>query len=148
MQGAGAGQEEQVAMVDFKIEDDLSEAEEKLFRRCFDNVDDLCGQDLVDGNADESEIDRRRDGRISVMKLKKLISRLEDSENILYMGPCVQQMDQKAKRNLVKETLNEIDTNNDGCISYEEYKIFVGKMKRVGRGQTLATYESRYEQRK
>ena len=118
-----------------------------------DQVDDLCGDDKVDGaEAEEannlldrkestnSMVDKRRDGKISVVKLQKIISRLEDDENPLYMGPAVKRMDQKSKRDIVHSTLNEIDKNQDGYICYEEFKMFVAKVRR---SQIMSTQKSR-----
>ena len=152
----------------------LDELEDKLYRRCFDKVtcsigrkskfrifhvdhfkvDDLCGDDKVDGEEEEeantligrkesstSMVDKKRDGKISVVKLQKIISRLEDHENPLYLGPVVNRMDQKSKRDMVKNTLNEIDKNQDGYICYEEFKQFVAKVRR---SQILSTQKSRY----
>ena len=149
----------------------LNELEDKLYRRCFDKVtcsvqwksyfqdnhfkvDDLCGDDKVDGEEEEeantlmgrkesstSMVDKKRDGKISVVKLQKIISRLEDHENPLYLGPVVNRMDQKSKRDMVKNTLNEIDKNQDGYICYEEFKQFVAKVRR---SQILSTQKSRY----
>ena len=84
--------------------------------------------------------DKKRDGKISVVKLQKIISRLEDHENPLYMGPVVKRMDQQSKREIVKNTLNEIDKNKDGYICYEEFKIFVAKVRR---SQIMSTQKSR-----
>ena len=118
-----------------------------------DQVDDLCGDDKVDGAEEEeannlldrkestnSMVDKRRDGKISVVKLQKIISRLEDDENPLYMGPAVKRMDQKSKRDIVHSTLNEIDKNQDGYICYEEFKMFVAKVRR---SQIMSTQKSR-----
>ena len=88
-----------------------------------------------------SMVDKKRDGKISVVKLQKIISRLEDHENPLYLGPVVNRMDQKSKRDMVKNTLNEIDKNQDGYICYEEFKQFVAKVRR---SQILSTQKSRY----
>jgi len=133
----------------------LDELEDKLYRRCFDKVDDLCGDDKVDGEEEEetntlvgrkesstSMVDKKRDGKISVVKLQKIISRLEDHENPLYLGPVVNRMDQKSKRDMVKNTLNEIDKNQDGYICYEEFKQFVAKVRR---SQILSTQKSRHD---
>ena len=84
--------------------------------------------------------DKKRDGKISVVKLQKIISRLEDHENPLYMGPVVKRMDQQSNREIVKNTLNEIDKNKDGYICYEEFKIFVAKVRR---SQIMSTQKSR-----
>merc|ERR1712107_553612 len=85
---------------------------------------------------------KKRDGKISVVKLQKIISRLEDHENPLYLGPVVNRMDQKSKRDMVKNTLNEIDKNQDGYICYEEFKQFVAKVRR---SQILSTQKSRHD---
>ena len=152
------------------VQHKLSELEDKLYRRCFDKVtsliwkypfynleldqvDDLCGDDKVDAAEEEeannlldrkestnSMVDKRRDGKISVVKLQKIISRLEDDENPLYMGPAVKRMDQKSKRDIVHSTLNEIDKNQDGYICYEEFKMFVAKVRR---SQIMSTQKSR-----
>ena len=84
--------------------------------------------------------DKKRDGKISVVKLQKIIDRLEDHENPLYMGPVVKRMDQKSKRDIVSNTLNEIDKNKDGYICYEEFKMFVAKVRR---SQIMSTQHSR-----
>ena len=84
--------------------------------------------------------DKKRDGKISVVKLQKIISRLEDHENPLYMGPVVKRMDQQSKRDIVKNTLNEIDKNQDGYICYDEFKMFVAKVRR---SQIMSTQHSR-----
>ena len=121
----------------------------------FYQVDDLCGDDKVDGEEEEEEAantlidrkessssmpDKKRDGKISVVKLQKIISRLEDHENPLYMGPVVKRMDQQSKRDIVKNTLNEIDKNQDGYICYDEFKAFVAKVRR---SQIMSTQHSR-----
>lgn len=137
------------------VQHKLSELEDKLYRRCFDKVDDLCGDDKVDAAEEEeannlldrkestnSMVDKRRDGKISVVKLQKIISRLEDDENPLYMGPAVKRMDQKSKRDIVHSTLNEIDKNQDGYICYEEFKMFVAKVRR---SQIMSTQKSRHD---
>jgi len=138
------------------VQQRLSELEDKLYRRCFDKVDDLCGDDKVDGEEEEEEAnkfidrkestvsmrDKKRDGKISVVKLQKIISRLEDHENPLYMGPVVKRMDQQSNREIVKNTLNEIDKNKDGYICYEEFKMFVAKVRR---SQIMSTQKSRHE---
>ena len=122
----------------------------------FYQVDDLCGDDKVDGEEEEEEAantlidrkessssmpDKKRDGKISVVKLQKIISRLEDHENPLYMGPVVKRMDQQSKRDIVKNTLNEIDKNQDGYICYDEFKAFVAKVRR---SQIMSTQHSRH----
>ena len=148
-------------------DEELKAKEDKLYRRCFDKVDDLCGNDdNVDGSGfklkfwksdedkanvhteeekrrKESLMDKRRDGKISINKLQRIISRLEDNENPLYIGPVVNMMDQETKKEIVKKTLNEIDTNNDGFICYDEFKTFVGRVRKTGRSQMYKTQESR-----
>lgn len=127
---------------DEEVESNLSDLEEKLYRRCFDKVDDLCGYDQLDVGEEMEQLDKRRDGLISVVKLQKIISRLEHEDNLFYMGPVVRKMDRRKERHLLKQSLHEVDTNHDGYISYEEYKQFVLKMRR---GHIFTTQVSRYE---
>ena len=64
----------------------ITDQEEQQLRRCFDQADDLCGEDLMDGykcNLNEEDIDRKRDGKISVSKLNYLITRLENPDHLL-----------------------------------------------------------------
>ena len=88
----------------------------------------------------EKDIDRKRDGKISVCKLNFLISRLEDPNHLLYVGPVVNKMDQPGKLNAVKHAIEDIDLDNDGFISFDEFKLHV---QRVKRSQILQTSKSR-----
>ena len=121
----------------------ITDQEEKQLRRCFNQADDLCGEDLMDGYEcplNEKDVDRKRDEKISVSKLNFLISRLEDSNHLLYVGPVVHKMDQPGKLNAVKHAIEVIDLNNDGFISFDEFKLHV---QRVKRSQILKTSKSR-----
>jgi rhomboid-related protein 1/2/3 len=51
-------------------------------------------------------------------------------------------MDQQSKRDIVKNTLNEIDKNQDGYICYDEFKAFVAKVRR---SQIMSTQHSSFE---
>ena len=100
------------------------------------------GNNLIGPDRKESSIsmrDRKRDGKISIVKLQKIISRLENHENPLYMGPVVNRMDQDNKRDIVKKSLMEIDKNQDGYICYDEFKMFLAKVRR---SQIMSTQQS------
>ena len=122
----------------------ITDQEEKQLRRCFNQADDLCGEDLMNGYKcplNVKDIDRKRDGKISVSKLNFLISRLEDPNHLLYVGPVVNKMDQPGKLNAVKHAIEDIDLDNDGFISFDEFKLHV---QRVKRSQIMQTSKSRY----
>ena len=118
-----------IPMTDCKTEEDkyISESEEKLLRRCFDKVDDMCGDDVECVMGPDGSIDCRRDGKVSITKLKVIIARMEDMDNPLSMGPVV---DKKGQSILIGSTIDEIDKDDNGFIEYNEFKEFVTENKR------------------
>ena len=121
----------------------ITDQEEKQLRRCFDQADDLCGEDQMDEDKcplNEKVINCNRNRKISVAKLNYLISRLEDPDHLLYVGPVVNKMDQPGKINSVKQAIEDVDLDNDGFISFDEFKLHVQSVKR---GKILQHQHSR-----
>ena len=64
---------------------------------------------------------------------------MENHKNPLYMGPVVKNMDEHSKRDNVKKALIEIDKDQNGFISYDEFKLF---FQMVRRSEIMSTQQS------
>ena len=111
----------------------ITDQEEKQLRRSFDQADDLCGEDQMDEDKcplNDEVMNCTRNRKISVAKPNYLIGCLEDPDHLLYVGPVVNKMDQPGKNNSVKQAIEDVDLDNDGFISFDEFKLHVQRVKR------------------